>query len=79
MRENAATKGRRYVAEGRLTLRELDEHAGVVMGDCRGDGATYVVGRDERGWFCSCPAKTRCAHMVAVGLVVAVELREAGT
>jgi uncharacterized Zn finger protein len=75
--ENAHAKGRRYASEGRLTIRELDEHAGIVMGDCRGDGATYVVGRDESGWFCSCPARGRCAHMIAVGLVVAVEPREA--
>src|SRR5215210_3530655 len=29
VRENAATKGRRYVAEGRLVVRALDEHAGT--------------------------------------------------
>jgi hypothetical protein len=78
VRESAALKARRYVVEGRLRIRELDERGGTVKADVRDDGAVYTVGRDERGrWFCSCPACGRCAHEIALGLVVALEPREA--
>ena len=77
MRENAAAKGRRYVSEGRLVVRQLDEEGGVVVADCRGDGAIHSCGYDERGWWCSCAAKGRCSHLHALGLVCAVEPREA--
>ena len=78
MSENAVAKGRRYVSEGRLIIRALDEHGGTVQADVRGDGAIWSCGRDERGaWYCSCPALRRCAHLHALGLVVALEPREA--
>lgn len=73
----AAEKGAQYVAQGRLIVRALDEYAGTVQADCRGVAAVYALGRDERGWFCSCPARGRCAHLHALGLVVALEPREA--
>jgi hypothetical protein len=76
VRENAIEKGRRYVAEGRLIVRSLDEDAGIVQADCRGDGAVWTLGRDSRGWWCSCPAMSRCAHLHALGLVCALEPRE---
>ena len=75
--ENAAAKGRRYVSEGRLVLRQFDEHAGTVQADVRGGGAIYSCGRDERGWFCNCAAVTdNCCHLHALRLVVALEPRE---
>lgn len=61
VRENAASKARRYLGDGRV----------------RGDGAAWSTGRDEHGWFCTCPARGRCAHLIAVGLIVALEPREA--
>ncbi|MDQ2983518.1 MAG: hypothetical protein M3R70_06290 [Actinomycetota bacterium] len=76
-RENAAAKGRRYIAEGRLILRRLDEADGFCEADCRGSGAVWICGRDERGWFCNCPARGLCAHVEALRLVVALEPREA--
>jgi uncharacterized Zn finger protein len=75
-RESAIEKGRRYASEGRLVIRSLDEESGIVQADCRGDGAIYSLGRDERGWWCSCPALGRCAHLYALGLVCALEPRE---
>ena len=75
MRENADAKGRRYLAEGRLHVRQVDEDDGVVMAECRGDGAIYALGYDERGWHCSCPAYGRCAHLRALGQVVVMEPR----
>jgi uncharacterized Zn finger protein len=73
MRENAAAKGRRLLTEGRL--RVLEVGAGTARAECRGDsGMTYVVGRDKSGhWACSCEAKGRCSHLIALMLVVALE------
>lgn len=72
-RENADVKARRYLGEGRVIAREIDEYAGTAMADVRGDGAIWIVGRDEGGWFCDCPARGRCAHQLALDLIVAVE------
>jgi uncharacterized Zn finger protein len=78
VRENAAAKGRRLLTEGRLCVLEVNEHGGTASAEVRGDsGAMYVVGRREEGWFCSCPAKTRCGHLVALQLVVVLEPRRA--
>lgn len=112
-RENADDKGRRYLAEGRLSVVKvlpdddtldrvskllrwaqdradrLGEEEGLVeritdlrqsfdtiraksiVGVCRGDGETYSLGYDSRrrAWSCSCPAKSKCAHLVALRLV----------
>jgi uncharacterized Zn finger protein len=71
-RENAVAKGRRLLTEGRL--RVLDVGAGTASAECRGDsGMTYVLGRDTSGrWSCSCEAKGRCSHLIALQLVVAL-------
>jgi uncharacterized Zn finger protein len=65
-------KGRRLLTEGRL--RVLDVGAGTASAECRGDsGMTYVLGRDTSGrWSCSCEAKGRCSHLIALQLVVAL-------
>ena len=76
-RENAAEKAKRILSEGRLIVRELDEHGGTVAADCRGDAAVHSLGRDSRGWFCSCKARGRCSHLLALGSVVALEPKEA--
>jgi uncharacterized Zn finger protein len=67
-RESAATKGRRYVLEGRLRL--LLVHGPRIYAECRGNGATYHCGYVKGRWWCSCPARGTCAHLVAVQLVV---------
>jgi hypothetical protein len=53
VRENAASKGRRLLTEGRLRVQAVDEDSGTASAECRGDsGMTYIVGRDEAGrWF----------------------------
>jgi hypothetical protein len=66
-RENVETKGRRYLLEGRLIVRE-------VIGDriratCRGSGSTWRLGFLNDRWYCECPARTRCSHLVALQLV----------
>jgi uncharacterized Zn finger protein len=68
-REGAEAKGRRYLVEGRLTVSRVDREG--VRASCRGAGAVYECGWSaERGWFCSCAARGRCAHLVALMLVV---------
>jgi uncharacterized Zn finger protein len=74
-RENAAAKGRRYVAEGRLIVEHVG--AGEVRARCRGGGAVYRLGFKNGRWSCTCPALGRCSHLCALGLVTAPEGRRA--
>jgi uncharacterized Zn finger protein len=65
VRENARAKSVRYLAEGRLIVEHVDGH--TVKATCRGDGAIYQVSwSPDSGWTCNCPAKTRCAHLLAL-------------
>jgi uncharacterized Zn finger protein len=68
-REDAASKARRYLLEGRLVVElvRADEVAAVV----RGDGAQHRVTFFRNRWRCTCPSRGRCSHQLAVGLVVA--------
>jgi uncharacterized Zn finger protein len=67
MRENAEAKGRRYLAEGRLTVEWVDDVE--VRATCLGAGEVYRMGYTPGGWWCDCPALGRCAHLVAIQLV----------
>jgi uncharacterized Zn finger protein len=67
VRENAEAKGRRYVAEGRLIVEHVD--GGSIRALCRGAGDVYNLGFEGGRWSCTCPAKGRCAHLVALMLV----------
>lgn len=69
MRENARDRGRRLVSEGRLLVCRADETE--IYATCRGDsGEVHELGfRDDAGWYCSCPARSRCGHLVALQLV----------
>jgi hypothetical protein len=78
MRESAAIKARRYLSEVRLTVEQADANLGRVV--CRGDGPVYETGwTSEFGWSCSCPARRRCAHLIALQLVTVREQGPAGT
>jgi hypothetical protein len=74
VRENAPGKARRYVAEGRLVVRSVDAES--ARAECRGDGAIYKLGFRNGRWWCVCPAKGRCSHQHALGLVTAFETGE---
>jgi hypothetical protein len=67
-------KARRLLIEGRLTIHKVEVQFGIVYATCKGDsGSVYKLGYDPRGqgeWRCSCPAKTTCAHLNALKLVV---------
>ena len=74
MRENAATKARRYLTEGRLIVSHARPQT-AVRATCRGDGTVYRLGWDGHTWWCTCPARTdQCAHLRAVRLVTAPDL-----
>jgi hypothetical protein len=67
MREIAERKGRRYLAEGRLIVEQVDVVG--IRATCRGGGAVYSLGYENEHWHCDCPAVGRCAHLVALMLV----------
>jgi uncharacterized Zn finger protein len=67
MRENAEARGRRYLVEGRLVVRLVDGRRNVA--EVRGSGEVHRVEYQPGGWSCSCPALSRCAHLVALQLV----------
>ncbi len=69
-RESVDEKARRYLGEGRLVVRRVvgDE----ILATCRGGGAVYELGFEAGGWWCSCPATRRCAHLAALERVTAV-------
>jgi uncharacterized Zn finger protein len=69
MREDAATKARRLLSEGRVTLRSLVDVE--IRADVRGDSArVYSVRWSPAGWECPCDAMAaRCSHVHAVQLI----------
>jgi SWIM zinc finger len=78
VREDVQTKARRYLAEGRVRIRILNEQSGVADAEVRGSGAVYSVEHDDKGWSCNCPAKSKnCAHVLALKLVTVLESRAA--
>ena len=73
-RESAHDKGRRYLTEGRLTIRSANRAGGVVA-IVRGDSGLVYRAEwvPDVGWTCNCPARTdQCAHLVALRLVTVV-------
>jgi uncharacterized Zn finger protein len=71
VRESADVKGRRYLTEGRVIVRRMAGE--IVLADVRGDtGVVHkVTHRPGKGWRCSCAARGRCSHLVALQLVTA--------
>lgn len=70
-RESVEVKGRRYLTEGRLHVhRAGPDH---IVATCRGAGTLHRCGYDTGTWWCHCPARKRCAHLVALQLVAAPE------
>jgi uncharacterized Zn finger protein len=71
MRENARTKARRLLVEGRIEIVRLDEQGCLAL--VRGDSGEIRSVRFERGaWTCDCPAPGYCSHAMACALVVVV-------
>lgn len=67
-REGAEAKARRYLTEGRLLVQAVTDTR--IAATVRGDGALYRAGHNPVDrWHCSCPARGRCAHVLALQLV----------
>lgn len=77
-RGNVEDKGRTLLTEGRLTVTRVDDW---IMAKCRGDsGEVYDLGYDPRGagqWRCTCEARGKCSHLVALQLVTVAPERSA--
>jgi hypothetical protein len=69
VKESVSDKAVRYLVERRLTVTYAKET--TVRAKCDGKTGTYVLGHNAtRGWWCNCPARTECAHLVALKLLV---------
>ncbi len=68
-KESVVDKAHRYLTEGRVIV--LVAGPGRVVATVRGDAEVHQVAYERGGWRCSCPARGRCAHLLAVGLVTA--------
>ena len=68
-KETVVDKAHRYLVEGRVIV--LVAAPGRVIATVRGDAEVHQVAYERGGWRCSCPARGRCAHLLAVGLVTA--------
>jgi hypothetical protein len=74
MRESAALKARRYLAEGRLLILEVTVDRIAAL--CRGDTGLYSLGYAAGEWACDCPARSRrCSHLQALQLVTVADPR----
>ncbi len=71
--ESATTKAKRYLAEGRVIVSRVEP--GRVDATVRGDAALWRVTYRHGGWNCPCPARSRCAHLLALGLITAPDRR----
>lgn len=70
-REGSHDRGRRLLAEARLTVTRVEDD--LIDATCRGDsGEIRRLGYRRGQWSCSCPARTECAHLVALKLVVVI-------
>lgn len=70
---NATAKADQYLAAGRVIVTTVEP--GSVKATVRGDGHSgHVDYADPAGWFCTCPARSRCCHLIAVRKVVAIDL-----
>lgn len=70
IRETLTAKAARLLAEGKLTVLRVDRDH--VHAECTGDHGVYRLGHNPKrpgGWWCDCPARRECAHLVALRLV----------
>lgn len=68
MREDAASKARRLLAEGRVIVTRVDGRE--VSAIVRGDSAEFYSVTHRSGlWTCDCFALGRCSHVQALMLI----------
>lgn len=77
-REDASTKARRLLAEGRVRVLAASETETHISAEVRGDSASvYTCGyeADAGGWWCSCPARSACSHTLALKLIFVLDAK----
>jgi hypothetical protein len=76
--ETAHDKARRYLADGRLTIRQFSR-AGVVA-FVRGEDSGLVHRAEwspDTGWNCDCVSReVFCAHVIALRLITVTHQQE---
>ena len=73
MRETAATKARRYLAEGRIIISTAEP--GKVLAIARGTGQIHHAGYSAGSWWCTCETPNdRCSHIRAIQTITAPDL-----
>jgi hypothetical protein len=67
-REDAASKARRLLSEGRIRIVAADRHEirALAWGD---SGEQYDVVYEPGGWTCSCAAFGPCSHKLGAMLI----------
>ena len=78
-REDAMTKGRRLLGEGRLYVVRVQREPFEVVAYCRGDhGLVYQCKFLGGQWGCECEARSEdCSHLRALRLVTVRPRQEA--
>ncbi len=71
MSESVDVKARRMLTYGHLQVLRVRRRDGLVLARCRGDHDVYELGfaPDLSEWWCSCPSRVQCSHLVALQLV----------
>jgi len=72
VRETPQAKAHRLLVTGALTVTSVN--GDTIRATCRGDSATYELGHHPRAtppWWCGCPARVTCAHLLALQAVTA--------
>jgi uncharacterized Zn finger protein len=66
MKESSQEKANRYLIEGRVIITRVDDEQ--ITASVRGSDQDYWAGYDpQQGrWWCECPARGRCCHLLAV-------------
>ena len=69
--ESVHDEARRYLGEGRLTIRQFSRSSGVVAFVEGDSGLVYrAEWSPDLGWACNCPSRERlCSHVVALRLI----------
>jgi hypothetical protein len=77
-RESSRVKGARILVESRLTFDLGRSAPGRAFAYVRGDDRTYECGFAKGRWWCACPARGKCSHLVALAHVIDVSAWEGG-
>ena len=64
MRESVETKAERYLIQGRVSIVSADDRS--ITASVKGDSGHYTAARNHSRWACSCPARGRCCHLLAL-------------